>query len=84
MDKLIADVKIGTNRRRLRKENGFTQEQLVAQLGVRNYSTTRSLYSRYETGELNIPVSLLITLQTIYKCNFDAFFENLMPDHDIN
>lgn len=77
MKKLAADVNMGSNLRGLRKTHGFTQDQLVAKLGILGVSTTRSLYSRYETGELNIPISLLIGLHEIYKCSYDTFFEGL-------
>ena len=40
-------------------------------------STTRGLYSRYETGELNIPIRLLVALHQIYHCSYDCFFEGL-------
>lgn len=77
MEKLMADVNMGDNLRKLRKENGFTQDHLVARLGILGLSITRSLYSRYETGELNIPISLLIALREIYGCGYEAFFQDL-------
>lgn len=77
MEKLKADLNMGNNLRRLRKANGLTQDQLVARLGILGLSTTRSLYSRYETGELNIPIRLLVALHQIYRCSYDRFFEGL-------
>ena len=77
MEKLKADQNMGSNLRSLRKTNGFTQDQLVARLGILGVSTTRSLYSRYETGELNIPIRVLVALHEIYHCSYDAFFEGL-------
>ncbi len=76
MEKLKAGLNMGNNLRRLRKANGLTQDQLVARLGPRP-STTRGLYSRYETGELNIPIRLLVALHQIYHCGYDCFFEGL-------
>ena len=77
MEKLKADLNMGNNLRRLRKANGLTQDQLVAWLGILGLSTTRGLYSRYETGELNIPIRLLVALHQIYHCSYGCFFEGL-------
>lgn len=77
MDRLTADMNMGSNLRLLRKKHKYTQDCLVARLGILGVSTTRSLYSRYETGELNIPVRLLVALHMIYGCSYDAFFEGL-------
>ncbi|MGL4791611.1 MAG: helix-turn-helix domain-containing protein [Anaerotignaceae bacterium] len=74
MDKLRQDVNIGYNIRLLRKKANFTQEQVVAKLQLNNSKTTRSIYSRYETGELNIKISDLIILKEIFNCSFDDFF----------
>ena len=37
----------------------------------------RSTYEKYEVGELNIRVSVLIELKKIYGCSYDDFFEGL-------
>lgn len=49
----------------------------MARLGILGLSTTRGLYSRYETGELNIPIRLLVALHQIYHCSYGCFFEGL-------
>lgn len=77
MNKLVSDKNLGNNLRRLRKLHRFTQDQLVAKLNILGIQVTRSLYSRYETGELNIPVRVIIALHIIYNCSYDAFFEGL-------
>ena len=77
MDRLTAGMNMGSNLRLLRKKHKYTQDRLVARLGILGVSTTRSLYSRYETGELNIPVRLLVALHMIYGCSYDAFFAGL-------
>ncbi|WP_409969978.1 helix-turn-helix transcriptional regulator [Bengtsoniella intestinalis] len=74
MDKLRQDTSIGGNLRALRKAHGYTQERLVAKLQLLGSDTTRPIYSRYETGELNIKISDLRHLQVIYQCSYDAFF----------
>jgi len=77
MQKIKADMDIGSNLRNIREDHHYTQDQIVAKLGVRNISVTRSTYSRYETGELNVPVSVLVGLHDIYHCSYDDFFFGL-------
>ena len=55
-------IKIGKFFQELRKENGFTQEQLAERLGV-----ARRTISRWETGS-NLPdLDILIELSDLYK-----------------
>lgn len=75
MQKLKQDINIGKNLRRLRNEAGFTQEQVAARLQLLGSQTNRSVYSRYETGELNIRISDLIFLKEIFECSFEQIFE---------
>ena len=82
MNKLVTDVNMGTNLRNLRKQNNYTQDQVVALLAHWGVTTTRSLYSRLETGELNIPISVLIALRTIYHCSYEDFFQGLQIQKD--
>lgn len=75
MDKIRQDVNIGANFRKLRKERGYTQEQLVAKMQLLGSETNRAIYSRYETGELNIKISDLRYLKEILRCSYDDFFQ---------
>ena len=75
MQKLRVDM--SANLRRLRLEHRYTQDQLVAKLHLLEVPVTRAVYSRYETGELNIPVRTLVALHTLYRCSYDAFFDGL-------
>jgi len=77
MQKLKVDMNIGNNMRKLRTSLNMTQDQVVAQLGILGIDLTRSNYSRFETGELNVPVSVIVALHKIYKCSYDDFFEKL-------
>ena len=77
MQKIRQDRMIGQNLRFLRLERGFTQEQTAAQLQLAGVDIDRAAYSRYETGELNIPVSVLAALHNIYGCSYDAFFKGV-------
>lgn len=75
--KLRRDRRMGDNLRKLRLANGFSQEKLCAELQRRSCDIGRSTYEKYETGELNIRISVIIELRKIYNCTYDAFFENL-------
>ena len=75
--KLRRDRCIGYNLRTLRDKYGISQEKLCAELQRRGCDIARSCYAKYESGELNIRISVLIELKKIYNCSFDDFFEGL-------
>lgn len=77
MNKLRQDLNLGMNLRAIRNKHKYTQEQIVAKLQVLGSETNRSIYSRYETGELNIKISDLVGLKEIYDCSYDDFFIGL-------
>ncbi len=68
---------MGDNLRKLRMNFGISQEKLCAELQRRECDIGRSTYEKYETGELNIRISVLIELKKIYGCSYDDFFEGL-------
>ena len=78
--KIRRDRNMGDNLRKLRKESGLSQEKICAELQRRGCDIGRTTYAKYESGELNIRISVLIELKKIYNCSFDEFFEGL----DIN
>ena len=75
--KLRRDRDIGGNLKILREKNNISQEKLCALLQSRGCDIGRSTYAKYENGELNIKVSVLIELRKIYNCSYDDFFEGL-------
>lgn len=75
--KLRRDRNIGDNIRKLRIEKGLSQEKLCAELQRRGCDIGRTTYAKYESGELNVRVSVLTELRKIYQCSYDAFFEGL-------
>ena len=77
--KIKADTSLGRNLKLLRKQHGYTQEQLVAKLQLLNQDISRSIYSQIECGIYNIRVSELVALQKIYNISFDAFFDSIEP-----
>ena len=75
--KLRRDLNMGNNLRKLRLDAGFSQEKLCAELQRRGCDIGRSTYEKYESGELNIRISVLIKLKEIYDCSYDDFFAGL-------
>ena len=75
--KIRCDRFMGANLRRLRDQMGISQEKLCAELQRRGCDIARSCYAKYEAGELNIRVSVLIELKKIYGCSYDEFFAGL-------
>ena len=75
--KIRRDRNIGDNLRRLRKHSKLSQEKLCAELQRRGCDIGRTTYAKYESGELNIRVSVLIELRKLYKCSYDEFFDGL-------
>lgn len=77
VQKLRQDRIIGDNLRDLRIKNSFSQEKLCAELQRRGCDIARSAYAKYEAGELNVKVSVILALKKIYNCQFDDFFAGL-------
>lgn len=78
--KQINDISIGDNLRKLRNAANLTQEQVVAQLQLRNLPTSRSVYSQIEAGTYNIRISEMIALAEIFHTDFNTIFNG--PTHD--
>lgn len=75
--KLRRDRDMGKNLRKLRDKYGISQEKLCAQLQLNGCDIGRTTYDKYERGELNVRVSVLMELKNIYGCSYDDFFEGL-------
>ena len=72
--KIRRDLNMGDNLRRLRYASGLSQEKLCAELQRRGCDIGRTTYAKYESGELNIRASVIVTLKKIYNCSYDDFF----------
>lgn len=77
IQKIRQDRILGDNLRDLRIKNGLSQEKLCAELQRRGCDIARSAYAKYEAGELNVKVSVILALKKIYNCQFDDFFAGL-------
>lgn len=78
--KLRRDMFMGRNLRALREKSGLSQEKLCVELQRRGCDIGRTTYAKYENGELNIRISVIVTLKKIYSCAYDDFFIGLDKD----
>lgn len=77
IQKVRQDRNMGKNLRDLRFKSGLSQEKLCAELQRKGCDIARSCYAKYEAGELNIKVSVIMALKEIYNCQYDDFFLGL-------
>ena len=75
--KLRQDRCMDDNLRRLRLERELSEEKLCAELQRRSCDIGRTTYAKYESGELNIRVSVLLELRRLYGCSYAEFFAGL-------
>ena len=75
--KLRRDLPLGERLRSLRDKHGISQEKLCAELQRRGCDIGRSTYAKYEAGELNVKISVLVELKRIYGCSYEDFFEGI-------
>ena len=80
--KLRRDRRIGDNLSALRDKHDISQEKLCAELQRRGCDIARSCYAKYESGELNVRISVLIELKKIYNFSYEDFFVGLDIDPD--
>ena len=58
--KLRCDISIGPNLQKLRHNYGISQEKLCAMLQRNGCDIGRTTYAKYENGELNVKISVLL------------------------
>ena len=61
--KLRCDISIGPNLQKLRHNYGISQEKLCAMLQRNGCDIGRTTYAKYENGELNVKISVLLGLK---------------------
>ena len=76
-NRIVPDIGIGKNLRRLRKNAGLTQEQVAAKLQLRGISVSREMLSQMERDRYNIKVSILLVFKEIYRASFEDIFKDL-------
>lgn len=75
--KIKTNSLFGSNLRRLRKQHGYTQEQIVAKLQLKDQDISRSAYAQIECGTYNIRISELVALKEIYQVDYNEFFADM-------
>jgi transcriptional regulator with XRE-family HTH domain len=74
MQKLLQDVHIGTNLKRLRKSRKLSQTDMVIKLQLLGRSMSRANYAHIEQGVRNVFVSDLILFKEILDVSYEDFF----------
>ena len=67
--KLRRDLNMGDNMKALRYKAGISQEKLCAELQRQGCDIGRTTYAKYENGEFNIKISIIVALKKIYNCS---------------
>ncbi|HBM4597221.1 TPA: helix-turn-helix transcriptional regulator, partial [Listeria innocua] len=75
--KIRPDLDIGKNIQQLRNDCKMTQDQVVAKLNIMGLNISKSTYAKIETNRMNVRVSELVVLKTIFNTGFDNFFDDL-------
>lgn len=75
--KIKSSSSFGNNLRKIRKSHGYTQEEIVTKLQLKNQDISRSAYAQIECGTYNIRISELVALKEIYNIPYDDFFQGL-------
>lgn len=77
--KLRCDISIGPNLQKLRNKYGISQEKLCAILQRNGCDIGRTTYAKYENGELNVKISVLLELKkyiTVPSTHFLKVWKN--------
>lgn len=80
MQKLLQDIHIGHNIKRLRQSKSLSQDDMVARLQLRGRNISRATYAHIEQGIRNIYVSDLILIRQILNVSYEDFFQGLEMD----
>ncbi|MEZ3446388.1 MAG: helix-turn-helix domain-containing protein [Lachnospiraceae bacterium] len=75
--KIKISPQFGKNLRTLRKQHGYTQEELVIKLQLLGQDISRSIYAQMECGSYNIRITELVALKEIYDISYDEFFKDI-------
>ena len=68
---------VGSNIRRLRKQNKLKATEVIAKLQLKDINVTTGIFSKVENGWNNPSVDMLIALTDILNCDFNEFFKKI-------
>ena len=69
------ETKIGNNIRKIREENGMTQEYLAAKLQLNGCDITRSALAKIEVGQRHLYPDEIVLFRKILNTTYDEIFE---------
>ena len=79
MTKILQDVNLGINLKRIRNSKGLTQDEVCARLSILGRPMVQNNYAQIESGKRNIFLSDLIALKEIFGVSYDELFKDLKP-----
>lgn len=79
MTKILQDVNLGINLKRIRNSKKLTQDEVCAKLTLLGRPMVQNNYAQIESGKRNIFLSDLIALKEIFGVSYDDLFEGLTP-----
>lgn len=72
--RIVQDVNIGANLKKLRRRASMTQAEVAAKLELRGLYVSREIYAQIEGGH-HIRVSVLLALKEIFHASYEEIFE---------
>ena len=73
--RIVQDVNIGANLKKLRRKASMTQAEVAAKLELRGLYVYREIYAQIEGGSHHIRVSVLLALKEIFHASYEEIFE---------
>ena len=73
--RIVQDVNIGANLKKLRRRESMTQAEVAAKLELRGLYVSREIYAQIEGGSHHIRVSVLLALKEIFHASYEEIFE---------
>ncbi len=72
--KIILDIPVGENIRKLRQERGMKQMDVITQMQLQGSMMSRSTLANIETCRRNIKASDLTIMKEVLETDYDSFF----------
>ncbi len=73
--KIILDIPMGENIKKLRQEKGMKQTDVITQMQLHGSIMSRSTLANIETCRRNIKASDLTIMKEVFDTDYDSFFE---------
>ena len=73
--RIVQDVNIGRNLRRLRLREDLTQDQVTGKLQLMGLPVSREIYAQIETGRHHIRITVLMGLKMIFHTTYEEMLE---------